>query len=64
MAPRARRQIMCIRMSPEAPEYGEVLSTIEQDLEDGTLSLDEHSRVILLSDGYATDISVFSKNRV
>ena len=41
-----------------------VLSTIEQDLEDGTLSLDEHSRVILLSDGYATDISVFSKNRV
>lgn len=40
------------------------LSEIVSDLDAGTLLLDEHSRIILLSDGYATDISFFSKNRV
>lgn len=52
---------------PEAyggtPIYG-VLSELTKDMERGELLLDSQSRIILLSDGYATDISMFTRGRL
>lgn len=64
MAPKGQAQDYVLPKADGGTAIMGTLAYIRDALETGELSVDESCKVILLSDGYATDLSFFNKNKV